>query len=149
MPPRRTPTPPVTYPYPTVQDAFRRVAQQRKCFERELLEKDFLYVFCSGSNIEAYEIDFQKSEYLHLTGMDYRGHYATNVQRQAQGLPPVPTEAGNFYARLESGDSTLVNDMSFKGATGTRVFNYTQDKLQHLPQMIMLAKKAESIIECD
>lgn len=131
--------------YPTVADALKRVEEQKLNYERNLLNKRFIYAFIGDNNqIDFKEVVFRKSSFLHLTGLDYKG--IQSLKRQ--GVSIDSTEALQFYERLGN-DPSLINDVSFiQGNTAAetqKYFRYTQHKLDNLAQLTQLSNKAEFI----
>lgn len=134
-----------TINYPTVTDALKRVEEQKLNYERNLLNKHFIYAFVGDNNqIDFKEVVFRKSSYLHLTGLDYKG--IQSLKRQ--GISVNSTEAFQFYERLGN-DPALKNDVSFIQGNTTaetqKYFKYTQHKLDNLSQLTQLSNKAEFI----
>lgn len=131
--------------YPTVADALKRVEEQKLNYEKNLLNKRFIYAFVGDNNqIDFKEVVFRKSSFLHLTGLDYKG--IQSLKRQ--GVSIDSTEAFQFYERLGN-DPSLINDVSFiQGNTADetqKYFRYTQHKLDNLSQLTQLSNKAEFI----
>lgn len=134
-----------TVNYPTVAEALKRAEEQKLNYEKNLLNKRFIYAFIGDNNqIDFKEVVFKKSSYLHLTGLDYKGKQS----KKRQGISISGTDALNFYKRLGT-DATLINDVSFtQGKTAEetqRYFGYTQHKLDNLAQLTQLSNKAEFI----
>lgn len=135
----------VQFYYISLEDALLRAEKQKVLYENNLVGKSFIYSYVDNNNDVAFrEILFGKENYLHLTGLDYQ---SVQYNKRVLGLS-LPTDSLNFYNRLGN-DTTLINDVSFIiGSTPdetTRLFKYTQQKLNNLSQLTSIAGKAEYI----
>lgn len=130
--------------YLTISEALHRAEQQKIHYEKNLINKNILYVYMSNNEIIYNSVFFKKSSYLHLTGLDYKNKQS--AKRQGKQVNYLGAE--EFYRRLGI-DKTLINDVSFvvgsDSAETNRFFYYTQHKLANLPQLTSIAKKAEYI----
>lgn len=131
--------------YPNIEKALNRVIQQKANYERNLLNKRFVYIFVDKNNqIDFREVLFKKTSYLHLTGLDYKGKQS----QKRQGVEIDGTDALEFYNRLGN-DDTLISDVSFTQGSTTedtlRFFRYTQHKLDNLSELTQLSNKADFI----
>lgn len=131
--------------YPDIEKALNRVIQQKANYERNLLNKRFVYIFVDKNNqIDFREVLFKKTSYLHLTGLDYKGKQS----QKRQGVEIDGTDALEFYNRLGN-DDTLISDVSFTQGSTTedtlRFFRYTQHKLDNLSELTQLSNKADFI----
>ena len=130
----------------SLQEALDIAIEQKNNYERNLVGKKFIYAYIdkSTNEISMKEVEFQRSNYLHLTGLDYK-----NIQhkKRAHGYKG-PTFADEFYKRLGS-DSTLISDVSFIVEATPRktkeAFRHTQDKIKNISKLTNIAKKTEII----
>ena len=130
--------------YPTIADALKRVIEQKEGYDKNLLGKEFLYVYVDKQQIICQQVVFKKRNYLHLTGLDCKGRQSI---KRTQDIA-VATLSEDFYNRLGV-DSTLINDISFiQEATSSetsRTYNNTQNKLENLSKLTVISKKADRI----
>ena len=131
--------------YSGVAEALKRAEEQKLLYEKNLVGKSFLYVFINKCNVITYrEVKFERKNFLHLTGLDYK-----NTQSlKRSGITGVLTYAEEFYSRLGN-DTELINDVSFiqgQNESETKKYlKYTQRKLNNLSQLTSVAAKAEYI----
>ncbi len=132
-------------PY-SLNDALEKAALEKIKYQENLIGKTFAYAYIDRKNstIDVKEVSFYKGNYLHLTGLDYFDVlYKKRVFNQN-----LPSKADEFFDRLGT-DDTLINDISFikgKDQAETNLnYTHTQDKLDNLPQISYIAKKAEFI----
>lgn len=131
------------FSYLTEQAALDRAKQQQIIYEKNLLGKTFLFTYIGNDNtIHCIETSFQRKNYLHLTGLDYKNKQTL----KRSGVHVDRMDAEEFYDRLRMNDPTLIKDISFiKGSTQDdtdRYFNYTQNKLENLSQLTSISNKA-------
>lgn len=132
--------------YPTEQAALERAKQQQTSYEKNLLGKISLFVYVGSNNtIQCIETSFQRKNYLHLTGLDYKNKQTL----KRSGVHVDRMDAEEFYDRLKSNDLTIIKDISFiKGSTQDEIdkyFKYTQLKLNNLSLLTSIAYKAEYV----
>lgn len=138
------PLPKQVYNYPTEQLALNRAREQQQYFEKNLVDKIFLFVYSNKNNtLQSKEVSFFQKNYLHLTGLDYKNKQTL----KRSGVSVDKTDSIEFYERLKNNDPALINDISFvKGATPQEtnlIFSYIQHKLDNLSQLTSVANKAE------
>ena len=132
--------------YPTVKLALDRAENQKLNYEKNLSGKEFIYAYVENQKITFKNVVFSEKDYLHLTGLDYKGKqtYKRTTGKYA------PTESRQFYSRLGT-DSTLISDVSFitesDSAKTVQTFNNTQAKLGNLPLLTTISLKAEYVGE--
>jgi len=132
----------------TLQEALDIAIEQKRNYEKNLVGKSFMYAYVDKltNEITMKEVEFQRKNYLHLTGLDYK---SIQHKKRVYGYTG-PTLAEEFYSRLGT-DDNLLNDVSFiVEATQQKTyttFRHTQDKIQNLPKLTNIAKKAEYIGE--
>lgn len=131
--------------YQTIDDALRLVVEQKKWYDRNLLNKTFSYVYIDKpSKIQMIDFTFKAENYLHLTGLDYRG---VKAQLLKSGIKEA-TYAYEFYNGLDNVNEikTLVTFPQGKTEQETQSeFYKAQTKLNILPNLTQLSQKAEYI----
>lgn len=100
--------------YNTIPLALKRVKEQQVEYEKNLNNKIVAFLYVDNSIINVIEVGFKEQNYLHLTGLDYKGLQSQNRLNNTK----YPTEAQNFYDKLWK-DPTIINDISFQ--TGRNV----------------------------
>ncbi|MDE5558444.1 MAG: hypothetical protein K2J32_12305 [Ruminococcus sp.] len=128
----------------TISEALQRAADFKRDYESNLKGKTFLYVYIDKNIICAENVPFKAENYLHLTGLDYKGAKTYFLQNGRK----IPTHAKEFYYGLDN-PASIASDVSFaQGRTLSetqRIFHQTQNKLNNLSKLVQIAKKAEYI----
>ncbi len=129
-----------------LKEALEIAAKEKVKYQSNLVGKVFAYAYLNPktSLIEIKVVEFKTENFLHLTGLDYKG-----VQYNKRVLSKkMPTYADEFFKRLGS-DPSLIKDISFiQGDTKTQTadnIKTAQRKLRNLSQLVNIAQKAEYI----
>ncbi|MDE6500982.1 MAG: hypothetical protein K2L10_02735 [Ruminococcus sp.] len=128
----------------TINEALQRVADLKKDYDSNLKGKTFLYVYIDRNTVCSENVPFKEENYLHLTGLDYKGVKTCFLQTGRK----LPTHAKEFYYGLDNPASIATNVSFAQGRTPSetqRIFNQTQNKLNNLSKLVQIAKKAEYI----
>ena len=87
-----------------MENAVRIVIECAKIYDHELAGKSVLFIYGSPEHAEYIECLFSKSNYLHLTGLIYKGSSATDFYRQCLARKLSPSNialASNGTTRLK------------------------------------------------